>query len=105
MRACTNYSLHTDIADDITGHRLKSSSNKTRETFNAFRTQRRIILSGTPIQNDLREFHAMVIPFLYRSSVIDVSLKVDFCNPGLLGMSELPRMVRRALGLLITYVR
>ncbi|KAF8734996.1 hypothetical protein AX14_002955 [Amanita brunnescens Koide BX004] len=50
------------------GHRLKSSSNKTRETFNAFRTQRRIILSGTPIQNDLREFHAMV----------------DFCNPGLL---------------------
>ncbi|KAK2467800.1 hypothetical protein APHAL10511_000095 [Amanita phalloides] len=50
------------------GHRLKSSSNKTRGAFEVFRTQRRIILSGTPIQNDLREFHAMV----------------DFCNPGLL---------------------
>lgn len=50
------------------GHRLKSSSNKTRETFRAFRTTRKIVLSGTPIQNDLREFHAIA----------------DFCNPGLL---------------------
>jgi DNA repair and recombination protein RAD54B len=58
------YGLYTEVAHDITGHRLKSSSNKTRETFNDFRTQRRIILSGTPIQNDLREFHAMVILFL-----------------------------------------
>lgn len=36
--------------------------------FRALRTPRRIILSGTPIQNDLGEFHAMA----------------DFCNPGLL---------------------
>ncbi|CCM04370.1 uncharacterized protein FIBRA_06543 [Fibroporia radiculosa] len=36
--------------------------------FEALRTPRRIILSGTPIQNDLGEFHAMA----------------DFCNPGLL---------------------
>jgi DNA repair and recombination protein RAD54B len=28
--------------------------------FKTFRTPRRIILSGTPIQNDLGEFHAMV---------------------------------------------
>ncbi len=27
--------------------------------FDALRTPRRIILSGTPIQNDLGEFHAM----------------------------------------------
>lgn len=59
------HSLRTAIADDITGHRLKSTSNKTRDTFNAFRTQRKIILSGTPIQNDLREFHAMVMLFLF----------------------------------------
>ena len=33
--------------------------------FKALRTPRRIILSGTPIQNDLSEFHAMVC-FLWR---------------------------------------
>ncbi|KAH8119362.1 P-loop containing nucleoside triphosphate hydrolase protein [Phellopilus nigrolimitatus] len=50
------------------GHRLKSANNKTSKMFEALRTPRRIILSGTPIQNDLSEFHAMS----------------DFCNPGLL---------------------
>ncbi|KAK0480358.1 P-loop containing nucleoside triphosphate hydrolase protein [Armillaria novae-zelandiae] len=50
------------------GHRLKSANNKTTAMFDALRTPRRIILSGTPIQNDLGEFHAMA----------------DFCNPGLL---------------------
>ncbi|KAF9245007.1 P-loop containing nucleoside triphosphate hydrolase protein [Melanogaster broomeanus] len=41
------------------GHRLKSANNKTSMMFKALRTPRRIILSGTPIQNDLSEFHAM----------------------------------------------
>ncbi|KAG2128615.1 P-loop containing nucleoside triphosphate hydrolase protein [Suillus bovinus] len=50
------------------GHRLKSSNNKTSTMFKSLRTVRRIILSGTPIQNDLSEFHAMA----------------NFCNPGLL---------------------
>lgn len=50
------------------GHRLKSANNKTSTMFKALRTPRRIILSGTPVQNDLGEFHAMA----------------DFCNPGLL---------------------
>ncbi|KAG9055465.1 helicase [Serendipita sp. 407] len=36
--------------------------------FQALRTPKRVILSGTPIQNDLGEFHAMA----------------DFCNPGVL---------------------
>jgi SNF2 family DNA or RNA helicase len=43
-----------------TGHRLKSANNKTSKMFEHLRTPRRIILSGTPIQNDLSEFHAMV---------------------------------------------
>lgn len=42
------------------GHRLKSANNKTSRMFDALKTPRRIILSGTPIQNDLGEFHAMV---------------------------------------------
>ncbi|KAK7057394.1 SNF2 family N-terminal domain-containing protein [Favolaschia claudopus] len=50
------------------GHRLKSANNKTTTMFEALRTTRRVILSGTPIQNDLGEFHAMA----------------NFCNPGLL---------------------
>ncbi|KAK7472895.1 helicase [Stygiomarasmius scandens] len=50
------------------GHRLKSSKSKTNTVFQALHTPRRVILSGTPIQNDLGEFHAMV----------------DFCNPNLL---------------------
>ncbi|TIA90542.1 hypothetical protein E3P99_01542 [Wallemia hederae] len=49
------------------GHRLKAS-NKTSQVFEAFPTRRRIILSGTPIQNDLGEYYCMT----------------DFCNPGLL---------------------
>ncbi|KAJ4468275.1 RAD54B protein [Lentinula aciculospora] len=50
------------------GHRLKSSKAKTSAIFKQLTTLRRIILSGTPIQNDLGEFHSMV----------------EFCNPGLL---------------------
>ncbi|TIB04151.1 hypothetical protein E3P94_00642 [Wallemia ichthyophaga] len=49
------------------GHRLKAS-NKTSQVFEAFPTRRRVILSGTPIQNDLGEYYCMT----------------DFCNPGLL---------------------
>ncbi|KAF7790310.1 hypothetical protein EIP86_001264 [Pleurotus ostreatoroseus] len=72
-----------------TGHRLKSANNKTSRMFEALKTPRRIILSGTPIQNDLSEFHAMA----------------DFCNPGLLNdyssfkkLYEVPILKSRAPG-------
>lgn len=55
------------IADE--GHRLKTVQNKSAQAIQSLNTPRRIILSGTPIQNDLTEFFAMV----------------DFINPGLLG--------------------
>ncbi|KAK5722896.1 helicase [Elasticomyces elasticus] len=54
------------IADE--GHRLKSAQNKSALAIKSLNTERRIILSGTPIQNDLAEFYTMV----------------DFVNPGLL---------------------
>ncbi|KAH3746290.1 DNA repair and recombination protein RAD54B [Pelomyxa schiedti] len=50
------------------GHRLKNSASKTTQALYTM-CNRRVILSGTPIQNDLGEFYTVV----------------DFCCPGLLG--------------------
>jgi DNA repair and recombination protein RAD54B len=50
------------------GHRLKTPGNKAAKAIQSFATTRRILLTGTPIQNDLGEFFTMV----------------DFVNPGLL---------------------
>ncbi|KAH7109846.1 DNA repair and recombination protein RAD26 [Dendryphion nanum] len=55
------------IADE--GHRLKSAKNKAMLAIQSLNTERRIILSGTPLQNDLSEFYTAI----------------DFVNPGLLG--------------------
>lgn len=55
------------IADE--GHRLKTAQNKSAQAIRSLNTDRRVILSGTPLQNDLSEFFVMV----------------DFINPGLLG--------------------
>ena len=44
----------------LSGHRLKSSDSKTTKMFEVLNVPRRIILSGTPVQNNLGEFHAMV---------------------------------------------
>lgn len=41
-------------------HRLKNIEAKTSKMFDNFAVDRRILLTGTPIQNNLREFHAMV---------------------------------------------
>ena len=51
------------------GHKLKNAEIKTTQAVSEVSTKRRVILSGTPIQNDLTEFHAMV----------------SFVNPGILG--------------------
>lgn len=55
------------------GHRLKNAEVKTTKAVDMLPTRNRIILSGTPIQNDLSEFHAMV----------------NFVNPGILGNRDL----------------
>ncbi|KTW27723.1 hypothetical protein T552_02163 [Pneumocystis carinii B80] len=51
------------------GHRLKNCESLTFSTLNSLKVQRRIILSGTPIQNDLSEYFSLI----------------NFVNPGLLG--------------------
>lgn len=58
------------VADE--GHRLKTAQSKSAQAIQALSTPRRIILSGTPIQNDLGEFFSMV----------------DFVNPGALGTAK-----------------
>ncbi|KAJ5925906.1 DNA repair and recombination protein [Penicillium verhagenii] len=55
------------IADE--GHRLKTLSNKSGQAIQSLNAAKRVILSGTPIQNDLSEFFAAV----------------DLVNPGILG--------------------
>ncbi|CAL5866960.1 uncharacterized protein PFLUO_LOCUS1172 [Penicillium psychrofluorescens] len=55
------------IADE--GHRLKTLQNKSGQAIQSLNAAKRVILSGTPIQNDLREFFAAV----------------ELVNPGILG--------------------
>lgn len=51
------------------GHRLKNGDSQTFMALNSLKVSRRVILSGTPIQNDLSEYFALV----------------SFANPDLLG--------------------
>ena len=61
-----------DIVICDEGHRLKTVKNKSAKAIEALNTPRRVILSGTPIQNDLGEFYAMV----------------NFVNDGCLGSAK-----------------
>lgn len=54
------------------GHKLKNNNIKIFKVLNALKTKRKIVLSGTPLQNDLNEFYCIV----------------DFLNPGLLGTEK-----------------
>ncbi|KAG9068909.1 helicase [Linnemannia hyalina] len=60
-----NVNLDLIVCDE--GHRLKTANIKIAQAIRSLSTKRRIILTGTPIQNDLGEFFAMI----------------DFVNPGL----------------------
>ncbi|KAK7020538.1 DNA repair protein rhp54 [Favolaschia claudopus] len=51
------------------GHRLKNSDNLTFTTLNSLNVKRRVILTGTPIQNDLSEYFSLL----------------NFANPNYLG--------------------
>lgn len=51
------------------GHRLKNCENLTYNALMGLQTKRRVLLSGTPIQNDLTEYYSLI----------------HFVNPGMLG--------------------
>ena len=42
------------------GHRLKNGENQTFTALNGLNVDRRVILSGTPIQNDLTEYYSLL---------------------------------------------
>lgn len=44
----------------LQGHRLKNSENQTYQALASLNAERRILLSGTPIQNDLLEYYSLV---------------------------------------------
>ncbi|KAH3862890.1 hypothetical protein DPMN_025865, partial [Dreissena polymorpha] len=54
------------------GHRLKNTNIKTTSLISSLLCKHRVVLTGTPIQNDLQEFFSIV----------------EFCNPGVLGSSS-----------------
>ncbi|XP_076582871.1 DNA repair and recombination protein RAD54-like [Chaetodon auriga] len=54
------------------GHRLKNSDNQTYQALNTMSAQRRVLISGTPIQNDLLEYFSLV----------------HFVNAGILGTAQ-----------------
>jgi DNA repair and recombination protein RAD54 and RAD54-like protein len=72
------FDRHTDVVfclQDLIicdeAHRLKNGDTLTNKALGSVPCLRRVMLSGTPMQNNLDEFYAMV----------------NFCNPGLLGTS------------------
>jgi SNF2 family DNA or RNA helicase len=42
------------------GHRLKSLSSQVAHCLHGVRSKRRVVLSGTPLQNNLDEYFAML---------------------------------------------
>ncbi|BFZ03608.1 hypothetical protein BsWGS_06647 [Bradybaena similaris] len=69
--------VHFDLIVCDEGHRLKNTAIKTTAILMSLPCRRRIVLTGTPIQNDLQEFYSIV----------------EFVNPGILGSSSTFRHV------------
>ena len=51
---------HCDLLVFDEGHRLKNDRTKTMKILSKFQCSRRIILTGTPLQNKLDEFYNCV---------------------------------------------
>ncbi|PIK49390.1 putative DNA repair and recombination protein RAD54B [Apostichopus japonicus] len=77
-----SYEMMVRYADDIRkikfdlmvcdeAHRLKNNTIKTTSLLTSLDIKKRILLTGTPIQNDLQEFYSLA----------------EFCNPSILGTS------------------
>ncbi|KAG2356211.1 P-loop containing nucleoside triphosphate hydrolase protein [Suillus spraguei] len=65
-----NCSIGLLLCDE--GHRLKNSGNQTFQALNSLNVKRRVILTGTPVQNDLSEYFSLL----------------NFANPNFLGSRD-----------------
>ncbi|XP_036987054.2 DNA repair and recombination protein RAD54B [Artibeus jamaicensis] len=70
-------SIKFDLLICDEGHRLKNSAIKTTTALISLSCEKRVILTGTPVQNDLQEFFALI----------------DFVNPGILGSLSFYRKI------------
>ncbi|XP_059945737.1 DNA repair and recombination protein RAD54-like isoform X5 [Mesoplodon densirostris] len=70
VRVLRRGSVGLVICDE--GHRLKNSENQTYQALDSLNTSRRVLISGTPIQNDLLEYFSLV----------------HFVNSGILGTAQ-----------------
>eukprot|EP00911_Craspedida_sp_UC1_P002987 UC1_evm1s2183 len=70
-------SLPIDLIICDEGHRLKNTSSKIVRALMQLPCRRRVILTGTPVQNNLQEFYAIM----------------EFVNPGVLGSQQTFRSV------------
>ncbi|KAJ3090623.1 DNA-dependent ATPase protein rad54 [Quaeritorhiza haematococci] len=71
------------------GHRLKNSESLTYQALSALNAKRRVILSGTPIQNDLSEYFALLnfaVPDVLGS---EAEFRKNYENPILRGRDAL----------------
>lgn len=69
-RVICNYKMYFFVLQQ--GHRLKNSENQTYQALMGLNAKRRVLLSGTPIQNDLLEYYSLV----------------HFVNQGILGTAQ-----------------
>eukprot|EP01132_Coremiostelium_polycephalum_P005729 gene5729-7126_t len=55
-----NKLLKTDIVVIDEGHKIKTTSTKTSLAMNLINTKKRVILTGYPLQNNLKEYYTMI---------------------------------------------
>lgn len=56
---CRNRLLHMDMVIFDEGHKLKNPSSQINNAIKQIKTRRRVILTGTPLQNNLFEYYTM----------------------------------------------